>query len=69
MEDTRKRVIACFESVSIFFRLIQRQYLLRHRAAALASGCKVNVTVGSVGNEIRQNKALGMKVRGAGAWC
>ncbi|KAG1717779.1 hypothetical protein EDD22DRAFT_983813 [Suillus occidentalis] len=41
MEETRKRVISCFE------------------AAALASGCKVQVTVGSVGNEIRQNKALG----------
>ncbi|KAJ8596037.1 hypothetical protein M405DRAFT_782165 [Rhizopogon salebrosus TDB-379] len=41
MEDTRKRVVACFE------------------AAALASGCKVKVTIGSIGNEIRQNKALG----------
>ncbi|KAG2136021.1 hypothetical protein DEU56DRAFT_806055 [Suillus clintonianus] len=41
VEDTRKRVISCFE------------------AAALASGCKVQVTIGSVGNEIRQNKALG----------
>ncbi|KAG2130100.1 hypothetical protein BD769DRAFT_1627921 [Suillus cothurnatus] len=41
MEDTRKRVVSCFE------------------AAALASGCKVQITIGSVGNEIRQNKALG----------
>ncbi|KAG1903599.1 uncharacterized protein F5891DRAFT_1017195 [Suillus fuscotomentosus] len=40
MEDTRKRVISCFE------------------AAALASGCKVEITIGSVGNEIRQNKTL-----------
>ncbi|OAX43727.1 hypothetical protein K503DRAFT_765585 [Rhizopogon vinicolor AM-OR11-026] len=41
MEDTSKRVIACFEG------------------AAIASGCKVKVTVGSTCNEIRQNKALG----------
>ncbi|KAG2122010.1 hypothetical protein BD769DRAFT_1360796, partial [Suillus cothurnatus] len=28
-------------------------------AAALASGCNVQITIRSVGNEIRQNKALG----------
>jgi amidohydrolase len=41
MEDTRRRVTACFE------------------AAALASGCKVRITVTSTLNEITQNKALG----------
>lgn len=41
MEDTRRRVTACFE------------------AAALASGCKVQITITSTLNEITQNKALG----------
>ncbi|KIK46034.1 hypothetical protein CY34DRAFT_800907 [Suillus luteus UH-Slu-Lm8-n1] len=40
MEDTRRRVTACFQ------------------AAALASGCKVQITITSTLNEITQNKAL-----------
>ncbi|KAG1888289.1 hypothetical protein F4604DRAFT_1716678 [Suillus subluteus] len=41
MEDTKRRVTACFE------------------AAALASGCKVQITVISTLNEITQNETLG----------
>ncbi|KAG2742950.1 hypothetical protein P692DRAFT_20785328, partial [Suillus brevipes Sb2] len=44
MEDTRRRVTACFE------------------AAALASGCKVQITITSTLNEITQNKALGAEL-------
>ncbi|KAG1767823.1 hypothetical protein EDD22DRAFT_949875 [Suillus occidentalis] len=32
---------------------------VRHRAATLASGCKVQITITSTLNEITQNKALG----------
>ncbi|OJA16518.1 hypothetical protein AZE42_00614 [Rhizopogon vesiculosus] len=59
MEDTRKRIIACFELVfNIDNPLIKRRHPF-FRGAAIASGCKVKVTVGSTCNEIRQNKALG----------
>ncbi|KAI6096063.1 hypothetical protein EDD16DRAFT_1733103 [Pisolithus croceorrhizus] len=62
MLETTERVKACFECVQILFSVECRPRYKFSRAAAIATGCNVVISEGSVGNELVQNPVLGAEL-------